>query len=263
MNFGIKKQVLLTGAGFTFCAGGFSGKQMRTRLFNDAELKKDSNLFDRITSEFADYESIYREVVESRNFSESQRKIMIEAYERAYLQLDRSICKTCVPSYQPLNLNRLATGLLDYFAGDRTQRERGHIFTLNQDLFLERGYVGTHILTQPGIRSYHNFDWIPMDDERSQDHIRIVPAEEKVEKHKEEDERPLSSSGELQYIKLHGSMNWRERDGSMVMVIAGHKIEHILTACSVSGTSPRGGNAFIRSKSKIMPLQIPSSRVSE
>ena len=103
-------------------------------------------------------------------------------------------------------------------------------FTLNQDLFLERGYVfGGHMLTQPGIRSYNNFDWIPLDDERSQIHIRTVPTEEEVEKHKEEDERPLSSSGEFQYIKIHGSMNWRKEDGSIIMIIAGNKIEHIWT----------------------------------
>ena len=66
-----------------------------------------------------------------------------------------------------------------------------------------------------------------MDDERCQVHMRTAPTEEEVETHKEEDERPLSSSGEFQYIKIHGSMNWRKPDGSKVMVIAGRKKEDI------------------------------------
>jgi len=122
MNFGIKKQILLTGAGFTYCAGGFSGEQVRTRLFNDLELKKHPNLFSQITMEGADYESIYRQVTEN---SQTEKEAIIKGYDRAYLQLDQSICRTCQPSFQPLNLNRLASGLLDYFAGDRRAKERG------------------------------------------------------------------------------------------------------------------------------------------
>ena len=181
-----------------------------------------------MASEDGDYESVYRKVVESMNYSNEQKNTIIEAYERAYLKLDRSICRTCLPPYQPLNLYRLTSGLLDYFAGDRREKKRGHIFTLNQDLFLERGYqTNDHILRQPGIDGYYNFKWIAMDDPRSQDHIRTVPTEKEVEKHEEEDEQKLSSSGELQYIKIHGSMNWRNADGSNVMVIAGRKKEYI------------------------------------
>ncbi len=227
----IRNQALLTGAGFSCNVGGFSGDKFLTRLSNHPKIKEDNRITEVLYTKDADYESIYRTVIEDGGFDEDNRDTIITVYEDAYLELDRSICSRCNSQPPPLNLNHLST-FLDWFAGDKYQKERGHIFTLNQDLFLERGYHGSVNLGIPGI-TYPRIQrhWVPLMDWEAQGHgqlpIHVIPDQEEVNSLKDKDNRGLHVPQKLQYIKLHGSMNWRMNDGSPVMVIAGRKLEHI------------------------------------
>lgn len=57
--------------------------------------------------------------------------------------------------------------------------------------------------------------------------IHVIPEESEVQKFREDDARGITVPQALQYIKLHGSMNWRAEEGSTVMIIAGKKLEQI------------------------------------
>jgi hypothetical protein len=224
----IKKQALLTGAGFSCNMGGFSGQQIRTILFNNPELKRDDRIARIINEPGADYESIYRIVVEGSDFSLEKKERIKTAYDDAYKDLDRSICTACSTQH-PLNLNKLST-FLHWFAGAEGRKERGHIFTLNQDLFIER--LGNDNLRVPGILNPRiNPRWVALADWDANGHgqppIHNVPDQKRCEWFIESDKHGREVPQRLQYIKLHGSMNWRTKEGSSTMVIAGRKLEQI------------------------------------
>ncbi len=225
----IKRQALLTGAGFSCNVGGLSGQQIRTILFNNSSIKRNGRIAQIVNARGADYESIYRTIIEG---NQEEKEIIIRAYEDAYSELDRSICKAFpTPQQRPLNLNKLSK-FLELFAGADGGRERGHIFTLNQDLFIERGFSGNVNLGVPGIPDWPiNPHWVPLADwdanGRGPLPIHIVPDESACNLFMERDKQGREVPQQLQYIKLHGSMNWRAVGASQAMVIAGRKLEQI------------------------------------
>jgi len=228
----INSQVLLTGAGFSCNAGGLSGQQIRTILFNNSQVKENERIAEIVNSQGADYESIYQTIIEGSAFGEDEERIITAAYQGAYANLDQSICAAFSTPYQhPLNLNKLST-FLQWFAGAEGSKERGHIFTLNQDVFIERGFLGNVNMGVPGIVNWQiRPHWVPLADWEKTGHgnppIHVVPDLEAVDRFVESDMQGLVVPQRLQYIKLHGSMNWRAEKGSPVMVIAGRKREQI------------------------------------
>jgi len=114
--------------------------------------------------------------------------------------------------------------LLEWFTGEEGGKNRGYIFTLNQDLLLERWYIGDKLLTAPGME--RQMKWLK-NQTVSTEHIITVPTSEDMTAIKQEDEKNLSSSGRFHYVKLHGSQNWRTSDGRNAMVIGWKKDEII------------------------------------
>jgi hypothetical protein len=228
----IKKQALLTGAGFSCNVGGLSGQQIRTILFNNPKVKENNQIAQIVNASGADYESIYRTIIEGDTFKAEEKRTIIDAYDNAYSKLDQSICTAfTTPQQHTLNLNRLST-FLEWFAGADGGGERGHIFTLNQDLFIERGFFGNVNLGVPGIPQWRiNPRWVPLADWDANGHgprpIHVVPDENDCKGFMENDMKGHEVSQGLQYIKLHGSMNWRTKGESRAMVIAGRKLEQI------------------------------------
>ena len=225
----VKDQALLTGAGFSCNVGGLSGRQFLIRLSNHPKIQETGRVQTLLSAENADYESIYRTVVEDSWLDEESRETVIAAYDDVYRELDRAVCfEFRNPYTHPLQLNCLAT-FLDWFAGP--SKERGHIFTLNQDLFIERGYLGNSNIGVPGINYWRIRNWVPIMDWERLSHgelpIEVIPDKEGVQSFRERDDLGRHVPQALQYIKLHGSMNWRMREGSRVMVIAGRKLEQI------------------------------------
>lgn len=228
----IKRQALLTGAGFSCNVEGLSGQQIRTILFNNPKVKENDRIAKIVNAQGADYESIYRTIIEGNTFNQEEKEIIILAYDDAYSKLDQSICTAfSTPQQQPLNLNRLSR-FLEWFAGADGGRERGHIFTLNQDLFIERGFFDNVSLGVPGIPYWPiNPRWVPLADWDANGHgtlpIHLVPDKSTCNRIMENDMQGREVPQRLQYIKLHGSMNWRAAGGSQAMVIAGRKLEQI------------------------------------
>jgi len=224
----IKNQALLTGAGFSCNVGGLSGGQFLTRLTNHPSIQENDRIQTLLYAQGADYESIYRTVVEDAGFEEV-RDMVVVGYNDVYFELDQAIClRFHDPRAHPLHLNNL-TAFLNWFAG--SSGERGHVFTLNQDLFLERGYLDGANFGVPGINDWRIRNWVPFTEWERSGHgqlpIQVVPDEEGVQRFRESDNRGREVPQALQYIKLHGSMNWRATEGSHVMVIAGRKLEQI------------------------------------
>jgi SIR2-like protein len=84
------------------------------------------------------------------------------------------------------------------------------VFTLNQDLFIERWFRGDHVsVNLPGISLPDSFTLVlPLGGNECLD----LPDERELEK------RKSSLGGWLSYIKLHGSYGWRGVEGSALVI---------------------------------------------
>jgi len=84
------------------------------------------------------------------------------------------------------------------------------LFTLNQDLLFERRYRGR--LVTPGVETV---EFETPDEELPDD---------KLGRATKVDSRCEVAKNELNYIKIHGSFNWRSADGGRLLVAGGNKI---------------------------------------
>ena len=164
-----------------------------------------------------DFETIYDMIMKSPEYKPREKAAFLNALRNAYRQMDEII------SDQTNRVSAFAVcqSFVSRFAGSLQQQERGFIFTLNQDLFIERFYSnGNSLIKIPGLESPGWFrgnspgEW----DARA---IITLPGVEAVKK--AEDAFWEKSSINFVYVKLHGSCNWKSRDGTDRMVIGHHK----------------------------------------
>ncbi|MEP6934970.1 MAG: hypothetical protein ABI988_13690 [Nitrospirota bacterium] len=145
------KNVLLTGAGFTKDFGGYLGGEMWAAILSQQEISTYPNLRQKLLAQ-PDYEQAYHEVLDSESYSSKEKLALRTAVETAYQRMHRRVMTVGTDSYDLIK--PLLRGIVLRFAGEG--EERGFIFTLNQDLFLEGFYRNNdpsfsgHHLSIPG-----------------------------------------------------------------------------------------------------------------
>ena len=212
-----RRDVLLTGAGFTHPFHGYLASEMWPAILNQAEIRRHDKLRECMVEGDLNFETIYDTIMESPEYEPREKAAFLNALRNAYRQMDEII------SDQANRVSAFAVcqSFVSRFAGSLRQRERGFIFTLNQDLFIERYYRNSNSLMKiPGLESPGWFrgnssgEW----DVRA---MITLPGVEAVKK--AEDAFWGKSSINFVYIKLHGSCNWKSHDGTDRMVIGHHK----------------------------------------
>ena len=83
------------------------------------------------------YETVYDLIIKDSQFTAEQKLAFQQALNNAYRELDESICGT--NSAQTARATSACRIILTRFTG--AGRERGFIFSLNQDLFIERYFA--------------------------------------------------------------------------------------------------------------------------
>lgn len=221
--------ILFTGAGFTKNFGGYLGDEMWALIFNHPQIQRQSKVRKLMLDNF-DYESIYHKVLRESgegSFAEDDKTAIKNALSNAYKQLDSKILALSGrTSSVDININNIAKHLLEKFADDRSKIS--YFFTLNQDLLIERllsPHVSSKRLILPG--------GIPITPSSGSGLARESPLEYSdfiTLPNKEEVNRKKSAelpNYEFNYIKLHGSYNWKSYDGSEMMVIGLDKEDQI------------------------------------
>lgn len=213
-----KGKVLLTGAGFTHNFGGFLAADMWAEIFNHKAVQAQLNVRNLLLQDL-DFESAYSEVIYGDRFNEHEKQAMRMAVFSAYERLDFIVRNYCFNNDAPYPVNiYMVRDFLERFKGGSCWK--GAIFTLNQDLFLERHYNYNGML-QPGIRN--GPVWVL----KSGNHVQAL--------NENGDFCVLPSTinnndvitSTFSYIKLHGSQNWLSSDGSRAMVLGMGKNEQV------------------------------------
>lgn len=206
------KNIILTGAGFTKNFGGHLADEMWALIFNHPKINQHSLIKELMLDDF-DYESIYHRVLwepTGKLYNKEDREAMKNAVVEAYRELDNSILTTG-DSYTA-NLYRV-NKLIERFFSDSDNKKINCFFTLNQDLFIERKYSSYgKPLTLPGVKINLGSSLWKQQPLSNNDFVDL-PNEEEIKKH--------VSSGlfnNLNYIKLHGSYNWKGPKGLVIGV---------------------------------------------
>jgi hypothetical protein len=228
--------VILTGAGFSKDVGGYLAQEMWAQIFNTLSGRSKKRLcsfmknYDsKDISNTLDFETIYDLVMQGRHNEtmldadqiKGDQDGFLKALSDVYESMDNRI-RTYGISRGGVDLKRLENFLLKLF-GTETVRE--FIFTLNQDLFVERWLSACKMSLTNGVSLYlPGMDDHPlgMQGEGLTDKSFLtLPKEETIQTYLRERDSKPSAQGRLQYIKLHGSWNWRRDDGNSTMAI-GH-----------------------------------------
>lgn len=219
--------VMLTGAGFTSNFGAPLARDMATAISNNLD---DKDLKTCIRANNFDYERAYQNVLEENIFTERQKVEMSEAVRSAYRsEIDNVILGASS------RFNTTIHWIEKFF--DKV-RKPFFIFTLNQDLFLERSFWGwreiQYDLTLPAANckiAKENRD-TPLVNLYVNNDFRVN--NEEFEKQKVEFNRLIGKIREgsnsmplIAYVKLHGSMDWTSDGTEQLMIIGGNKESHI------------------------------------
>lgn len=211
-----KDLILLTGAGFTKNFGGFLAEEIWANIFNHPLVQGSATLRELLIKDF-DFESAYSSVVENPISTEDNKDRMRKALLSAYKQLDDAIKGWVFNDDSPYPVcSYTLNKLLNLFVG--AGNTKGLIFTLNQDLFMER----QNNYRSPGVPSFSH-DFYSTRSELSPRDFVTLPKADAVERA----EREISGMAGIVYIKLHGSYGWKTSDGIDQLVVGKNKTKLI------------------------------------
>jgi hypothetical protein len=129
--------VLLTGAGFTKNFGGYLASELWAILLNDREIQIDEQLRQLLVGDpHLNFEAVYHKVQSSDKHAPEQKLSFTRALRRVYAQMDALLCD----SADATNAKQACATFMRLFSGSRKDRTLGFVFTLNQDLLVERFY---------------------------------------------------------------------------------------------------------------------------
>jgi len=200
---------LLTGAGFTKTFGGYLGSEMWARIFNQPEAQQYPRIRRKMLSDL-NFESVYSHVVESPRYTPVEKHSFTVAIQNAYKSMHDYLLS------EDMTLIREATAachsIVSRFAA--TNERPGFVFTLNQDLFIERWFedVGQSVIIMPGIKPGPRWfnpgsgPWI--------DSTAHLPNKADVKKIMET--FYTKNDKRLIYLKLHGSYGWKRVGGPKI-----------------------------------------------
>jgi hypothetical protein len=208
------KRVLLLGAGFSRNWGGLLANEVGGRMMAHAAVKARSGLGQLIL-----HEPTFEDALEKSRtgpFIAADAAAMETALQSAFDEMDAGYKK---PS-QPV-LGATINDFIGRFCPGAVAVGTGYVFSLNQDLLLERIY-GTTVtrqkLTIPGITWLDRPPAFPAG-------AQPIPLASLVDPSTGNEPQLLRN---FNYIKLHGSINWRLSGGSPSLVVGRSKPQTIL-----------------------------------
>jgi SIR2-like domain len=207
-----KSTILLTGAGFSKPFGGYLASEMWSIIFNQLNSSDAQRLRGLLLGEL-NYERAYDLVMNGAgDFGPTEQLAFTNALMAAYSELDRSIRVHLMNEsgrIQPLH------HFIERFAGKG--KERGFVFTLNQDVLLERfASHGNGLFQIPALNHHDWFSGRLKSQEYPETDISNPLEFEKVSTNFWGKGTGLDN---FLYMKLHGSYGWKSSKYGKPMVI--------------------------------------------
>ena len=216
------KCALLTGAGFSRNWNGLLASEFFGRLIGKPAIASNTTLRNLILQEI-NFEAALHTAKTSKFPSEDVR-LLENVILDIFIEHDQAINRTGYFNNQDINIYGVAKFLTKFYG-----KNSGYLFTLNQDLLLERKFINYDTYPPyppcpllPGIEPHPQWftsifgeldpNKLPTDYIRNIDSALFTPS-------------PLEK--QFNYIKLHGSFDWRDKSGDELLVIGGGKADTI------------------------------------
>lgn len=213
-NFG--KHTLLTGAGFSRNWGGYTTPEMMEKILGHLQENEESRTF------WLTVPSFEEGLAQARAGGVSPDAI--QHIERAVLEVFKSLDRQLQGFHGPWfhGVEKLLAQIF-WRAAPGIAPDTGYLFTLNQDLLIERRFLNASGLqardpSLPGIRPLPNSRIFSSNMPNEYDAIVATV---------ENDLSNIRLKRNFNYIKLHGSFNWRSETGDELMVMGNKKSEQI------------------------------------
>ena len=209
---------LLTGAGFTKNFGGFLASEMWAAILNYPPLRNTILRQRMLATESLNFEEIYDGVQEDPTLPAELKRIFADAILFSFEEMHRA---------WPDSLINKPSKFLIFFFRRILQLAAGEpvfCFTLNQDLFLERHWPAKSHLPPLELPLLELPDVFFDPPERTAGLQWKLPDIETVAL-KRGSYQPLD--GQVHYVKLHGSLEWKDRKNEDRLVIGTRKTEAI------------------------------------
>lgn len=223
-------RVLLTGAGFTYNFGAPLAHEMATHIFNSLKCPEGKKLKETLRNHAYNYEDVYLDII-TGDYTTDEKKRMYNALSEAYKYLDNIINK--INNEQSHIIHLIEDELIRNLQINRYGS--GFIFTLNQDLFIERRCrhkvdivyrlpaANTKFLMPDNIDQNFDLNLCSYNNDSSQ--IEEEKNKFLAELGKIRERR--NSTPLIAYVKLHGSMDWFINEVNQLMIVGGNKIDYI------------------------------------
>ena len=236
-------RVLLTGAGFSRNYGGWLASEIWEHLVSQREIMGNDRLRELLLSDNSEqnFEKALNIATSNDSFSAEDVNVLVSATCRVFVSQDanmRGETVSTTPSSFDNSAVRKFVRRFDY--GGVYPGGSGYIFTLNQDLLLERklwGFGDFRRPVLPGVPCHE--DWFTEQFDRGGtnnadpqflnpdglpvDFVRTIEAEHPIPV----GGWPPKLAGQFNYLKLHGSFDWRDQTGRSLLVVGGGKRELI------------------------------------
>jgi SIR2-like domain len=210
------KFTLLTGAGWSHNWGGRLAPGLWELISDNAAVRNNPRLF-ALLGEEQSFEVALAQT-HLPPYTASDRETLEQAIVAAFVSMDRAIGHL---NNEGVHLNGVQKLLFRFSRRDEGV-DTGFLFTLNQDLFLERHLYNAGTAPSPalpGVRPTGRQEFFSsLTKAYSVDYVMHV-LDGKLDQER--------LAGHTNVIKLHGSFNWRTADGANVMVVGTDKTKQI------------------------------------
>ncbi len=215
-----KKNILLTGAGFSANFGGLLSREMWSKILSNPKMDQLPQIREILRKDF-DFESVYSNVKKNVSISKDDKNLFQKIVFESYSSMDDALKNYRIGGFPKSGFYiGNVTKLLGEFSG--LGGEVGAHFTLNQDLLVERE---TQIIPL-GLSTPQNSTYRNDINSKQIDFTKqvVLPDDQSLEEFKS---KYLPSNGSYCYIKLHGSLGWLSHYGHQQLILGTNKIEDI------------------------------------
>ena len=205
---------LLTGAGFSRNWGGWLANEVFEYLLGVPEIIADEHLQKALWShkDRGGFEVTMEELrsAASRSRNQPHLDILERALQRMFGDMDKGFQAQRGTPFQ-----------FEFLRGDNLVRQFlsrfDAIFTLNQDILLERQYFNEGM----ALLNHLKWDGWAIPGMKPEAGLR-APSSEEVPTYTPSGD--FNTSARIQpFLKLHGSANWRDQDGRLIIALGGNK----------------------------------------
>lgn len=225
----VAKHAVLAGAGLSKNWGGYLASEMWSAILSHRDVETDSALHQALLRQ-TDFETVIAEVRREQTRYTTDSTLRLERAVSAAFELqDENICHALRDTQGYEAWRNFASRLLYPLAeSPRNKSGSTFLFTLNQDILIERAFnrPTEAVPSLPGLPPSDTSLWFrAMAGDWNRDPFLLSQHGIRVP---EAPPDHIDFVASFNYVKLHGSFNWRAGDGDEgVMVLGGAKLDDI------------------------------------